>query len=107
MERKMRAGILPARLMAIITIQGQLCRGFMKLRRIVCVLVFFGALVRFGPVQAEDSFPGAEWERATLTESGWSEAGLAQARAFSDQLRSSAVMIVQHGKVVAEWGRYD
>jgi CubicO group peptidase (beta-lactamase class C family) len=76
----------------------------MKLRRIVCVLVFLGALVRFGAVQAEDSFPGAEWERAVLTERGWSEAGLAQARAFSDQIRSSAVIIVQHGKVVAEWG---
>ncbi len=76
----------------------------MKLRRLVCVLVFFGAPVRLGPAEAEDRFPGAEWERAALAESGWSEAGLAQARAFSDQLRSSAVMIVQHGKVVTEWG---
>jgi CubicO group peptidase (beta-lactamase class C family) len=38
------------------------------------------------------------------TELGWSEAGLAQARAFSDQIRSSTVFIVQRGKVVAEWG---
>jgi len=29
---------------------------------------------------------------------------LTQARAFSDQMRSSAVVIVEHGKVVAEWG---
>ena len=29
---------------------------------------------------------------------------MAQARAFSDQIRSSAVIIVHHGKVVAEWG---
>jgi CubicO group peptidase (beta-lactamase class C family) len=76
----------------------------MKLRRIVCTLVFLGALVRFGPAQAEDSFPGAEWERAAPTELGWSEAGLAQARAFSDQIRSSAVIVVHHGRVVAEWG---
>jgi CubicO group peptidase (beta-lactamase class C family) len=76
----------------------------MKLRRIVYALVFLGALVRLGPAQAEDIFPGAEWERAAVTERGWSEAGLAQARAFSDQIRSSAVIIVHHGKVVAEWG---
>ncbi|WP_257170363.1 serine hydrolase [Bradyrhizobium sp. SRS-191] len=29
---------------------------------------------------------------------------MAEARSFSDQLRSSAVVIVEHGKVVAEWG---
>jgi CubicO group peptidase (beta-lactamase class C family) len=76
----------------------------MRIRRIVFVLVLLGASVRFGPAGAEDSFPAAEWERATPAELGWSESGLAQARAFSDQLRSSAVVIVHHGKVVAEWG---
>jgi CubicO group peptidase (beta-lactamase class C family) len=76
----------------------------MTFRLVVCVLVVFGALVRSDPVRAEDSFPGAEWERAAPTELGWSEPGLAQARAFSDQIRSSAVIIVHHGKVVAEWG---
>jgi CubicO group peptidase (beta-lactamase class C family) len=76
----------------------------MKLRIIICLLVFFGALVRLGPAQAEDSFPGAEWDRAAPAESGWSEAVLAQARAFSEQIRSSAVILVHHGKVVAEWG---
>src|SRR5674476_961525 len=76
----------------------------MNIRRIVCVLVFLAALVRLGPARAEDGFPGAEWGHATPAELGWSEAGLAQARTFSDQLRSSAVVVVQHGKVVAEWG---
>jgi len=76
----------------------------MRILRIVFVFVLLGALVRFGPVAAEDSFPAAEWEHPTPAESGWSESGLAQARAFSDQIRSSAVVIVHHGKVVAEWG---
>jgi CubicO group peptidase (beta-lactamase class C family) len=76
----------------------------MNIRTIACVFVLFGVLVRLSPLRAEDSFPGAEWERATPVELGWSEAGLAQARAFSDQMRLSAVIIVQHGKVVAEWG---
>jgi CubicO group peptidase (beta-lactamase class C family) len=76
----------------------------MRIRRIVFVLVLLGASVRFGPAGAEDSFPAAEWERATPAELGWSETVLAQARAFSEQIRSSAVVIVHHGKVVAEWG---
>jgi CubicO group peptidase (beta-lactamase class C family) len=76
----------------------------MNLRHIIFVIGLFSALVQFGPVRAEGSLPGAEWDHATPAKSGWSEAGLAQARAFSDQIRSSAVIIVQHGKVVAEWG---
>jgi CubicO group peptidase (beta-lactamase class C family) len=76
----------------------------MHIRHIVWVSVLLAALVRFGPVRAEDSFPGTEWEHAAPAELGWSAAGLAQAKTFSDQIRSSAVLIVQHGKVVAEWG---
>ena len=76
----------------------------MYIRQIVFAVVLLGALVRFEAATAEDGFPAAEWERVTPAELGWSEAGLAQARSFSDQIRSSAVVIVQHGKVVAEWG---
>jgi CubicO group peptidase (beta-lactamase class C family) len=76
----------------------------MNVRHLIFGLVLFCALVRLGAARAEDGFPGAIWEHAAPSELGWSEAGLAQARAFSDQIRSSAVIIVQHGKVVAEWG---
>jgi len=76
----------------------------MSHRHLVVVLLLLGTLVWFAPVRAEDSFPGAEWEHAAPADTGWSETGLAQARAFSEQLRSSAVVIVQHGKVVTEWG---
>ncbi|WP_245448222.1 serine hydrolase domain-containing protein [Bradyrhizobium nitroreducens] len=76
----------------------------MYMRQIVFAVVLLGVLVRFGAAAAEDGFPAAEWERVTPAESGWSETELAQARSFSDQIRSSAVVIVQHGKVVAEWG---
>lgn len=55
-------------------------------------------MVRFDSARAEDSFPGAEWEHAAPADLGWSEPGLAQARAFSDAIRSSAVVIVQHGR---------
>jgi hypothetical protein len=42
----------------------------MNIRMIVCVFALLNALVQFGPVRAEDSFPGAEWERANPAESG-------------------------------------
>jgi CubicO group peptidase (beta-lactamase class C family) len=76
----------------------------MHIRQIVFTVAMLGALVRFGPATAEDGFPATEWERVTPDELGWSETELAQARSFSNQIRSSAVVIVQHGKVVAEWG---
>ena len=76
----------------------------MYIRQIVFAVVLLGALVRFGAAAAEEGFPAAEWERVTPAELGWSETELAQARSFSDQIHSSAVVIVQHGKVVAEWG---
>ena len=76
----------------------------MQVRHIALGFVLLGALLRGGAVSAEEHVPGAEWGRATVAESGWSEAGLAQARAFSNEIRSSAVFIVQHGRVVAEWG---
>jgi len=76
----------------------------MHIRQIVFAVALLGALVRCGPATAEDGFPAAEWERVSPAELGWSETELAQARSFSDQIRSSAVVIVQHGKVVAEWG---
>jgi CubicO group peptidase (beta-lactamase class C family) len=76
----------------------------MSVRHIIFVLALVGASVRFDPARAEDAFPGAEWVHATPAELGWSETWLAQARTFSDQIRSSAVIIVHHGKVVAEWG---
>jgi len=76
----------------------------MNLRIFLCVFVLLGAFVQPGATQAEGGFPGAEWEHADPAASGWSLTELAQARAFSEQIRSSAVMIVHHGKVVAEWG---
>lgn len=68
------------------------------------LIIFLCALAQSDRAAAEDHFPGAAWERVAPVEIGWSEEGLARARAFSDEIRSSAVMVVQRGKVVAEWG---
>ena len=49
-------------------------------------------------------WPGAQWERAAPAEHGWSTDLLARARAYSERAGSSAVTIVQHGRVVDESG---
>jgi CubicO group peptidase (beta-lactamase class C family) len=56
------------------------------------------------PAWAQDRFPGTEWARVSPAQSGWSEAGLAKAHDWSAQIHSTAVMVIHHGSVAAEWG---
>lgn len=47
-------------------------------------------------------FPGKEWERRRGP--NWSAAKLKEAREFSSMLKTAAVLIVQDGAIVDEWG---
>ena len=63
-----------------------------------------------GSTNSPDTFPGASWQRmTTLNEVGWSKERLAAARQFAetDSIHTSAVMIVQGGEVVDQWGDFD
>jgi CubicO group peptidase (beta-lactamase class C family) len=75
--------------------------------RAVRSLIIAGGIL-FGLAVAgrgEDArFPWAEWERVSPAVAGWSEEKLRQVREWSDHIGSTAVMIVQHGAVVSEWG---
>jgi CubicO group peptidase (beta-lactamase class C family) len=52
-----------------------------------------------------DNFPGAEFETTTPEAVGWSVDKLADAKSWSQKVApTAAVMIVQHGRIVAEWG---
>src|SRR5882762_10846302 len=53
---------------------------------------------------AEEHFPGPRWEHLPLDIAGWSSGKLAEAEAWSRQIGSTAVMIAQHGLVIAGWG---
>ncbi len=55
------------------------------------------------PAMAQ-TVPSAEWEYLSPEESGWSAEKLTEAEAFADEHDVSAVVVVQHGAVVAEWG---
>ena len=53
-------------------------------------------------------FPGKTWAKADSPEAlGWSRKKLAEAQAIADDIGSTAVMIVQHGKVIDAWGEID
>jgi CubicO group peptidase (beta-lactamase class C family) len=70
--------------------------------RLAALLFLIGVV---GAAQAADRFPGATWSSAPAGSNGWSAEGVAKARAWSERVApSAAVMIVQHGQVVAEWG---
>ncbi len=56
------------------------------------------------PAAAQDRFPGAEWSHVAAAQAGWSQPDLAKAQDWSQQIHSTAVMVIHHGAVVAEWG---
>lgn len=66
--------------------------------------ILFLLLLSPGAGHAEEQFPGLRWEPVSTETAGWSSDKLAEAEAWSRQIGSTAVMIVQHGLVVAEWG---
>jgi CubicO group peptidase (beta-lactamase class C family) len=55
-------------------------------------------------IAAEIVFPGKTWERADPADMGWSTSKLKAARDYARELGSTAVLIVQDGRIVASWG---
>jgi CubicO group peptidase (beta-lactamase class C family) len=71
------------------------------------------ALICFGlsaaavaePMAIEENFPGASFETTTPEAAGWSAETLEQAKSWSLAVApTAAVMIIQHGRIVAQWG---
>ena len=57
------------------------------------------------PARAAGDYPGVTWEHVrSLSEAGWSAAKLKAARQYSTTIPTDAVMIVEDGLVVSEWG---
>jgi CubicO group peptidase (beta-lactamase class C family) len=80
------------------------------LRFIFFITVSFLAACSFcSPVIALQKtviYPGESWQKAKSPELlGWSSEKLATARAYSEQIGSAAVMIVEDGIMVEAWGK--
>jgi len=77
--------------------------------RLFTAVMLFG-LAASAAVRAEsppivEHYPGKAFESTTPEAAGWSAEKLAEAESWSQQIApSAAVMIVQHGLVVAQWG---
>ena len=56
------------------------------------------------PAAGQPVFPGRDWQSGDAAAMGWSSPRLAAARDSASGMGASAVMIVQHGRVVASWG---
>ncbi|HUA61141.1 MAG TPA: serine hydrolase [Verrucomicrobiae bacterium] len=71
-------------------------------RNLTSLVAVFGLVI---PAIAADDYPGETWARvSSLSQAGWSAKKLAAAREYSASIGSSAVMIVEDGLVVSEWG---
>ncbi len=72
-------------------------------RRTLKIVV--AALLWSGPVVAQvQRYPGASWEQVPPAQSGWSAPRLDQAWERARAGGSTAVVVVQHGALVASWG---
>lgn len=78
----------------------------LAMRSVVRVAIAVTLLAATGPVPgaAKPVFPGATWEKVDPVASGWSRAKLMAARRYARDIRSTAVIIVQDGRVIASWG---
>lgn len=65
------------------------------------------ALCWCAPLWGDTVYPGERWERADPAALGWSVQQLAQAQEKAEEIGSAAVLVVQKGRVVAEWGEID
>jgi CubicO group peptidase (beta-lactamase class C family) len=73
----------------------------------VILAVVLCALPCMAPAQTAPRYPGAAWEQVPASQSGWSSTQLDVARNLSQGLGSTAVVVVQHGAIVASWGETD
>ena len=57
---------------------------------------------------SSDRYPGRTWSKyVTAEEAGWSSKKLQQARAYSVQIGSAAVLVVYDGAILVDWGNVD
>jgi CubicO group peptidase (beta-lactamase class C family) len=76
------------------------------------VVVLAGARAQSAPSSAThpNIFPGSSWQQiSSLEKAGWSKDKLLAARQYADadSIHTSAVMVVQGGELVDQWGDFD
>ena len=76
----------------------------MRLTRLVLLATLLAA-ARAGAQPAPATFPGDTWQRvADPTRIGWSKAGLDSVESMISRMNSSAMVVVEHGRIVYSHG---
>jgi CubicO group peptidase (beta-lactamase class C family) len=77
-------------------------------RRVVIPSAFLSLAVTAAPCESSpitERYPAAAFEATTPEAAGWSAEKLAEAKSWSQHFApTAAVMIIQHGLIVSEWG---
>jgi CubicO group peptidase (beta-lactamase class C family) len=80
-------------------------RASRRIFAVVTLLLLGICATQAEPSTIVDNFPGAAFETTTPEAAGWSAEKLTEAKSWSQRVEpTTAVMIVQHGRIVAEWG---
>ena len=77
------------------------------MRKWFCVAVFLLCVIATGKTAAQSShtvFPGNAWEKADPEQSGWSSSKLEEAHKYFETLPAGNVVVVDRGRIIAEWG---
>jgi CubicO group peptidase (beta-lactamase class C family) len=72
--------------------------------KLVCTLALLAIAAVAGAQTAAPAFPGAEWQRVSAKEAGFSEARLDALRAWLKTQKTTGVVVVSGGRVVLEHG---
>ena len=75
-----------------------------SLQRCLFIAITVGLSIAVAHAQGAARHSAGEWEQIEPSQSGWSAARLEQAKDWSQGIGSTAVVIVQHGAIVASWG---
>jgi enterochelin esterase-like enzyme len=80
----------------------------MKLYSFGLISAFTFTILFSGVLQAEQTYPGAGWEKAGSPEaSGWSTEKLKTVKKYADIYDTTSLLVITDGKIVAEWGSTD
>lgn len=83
----------------------------MKYLKILLALLLTVSTFSFGPIApkvSDNVFPGESWEHvADVSDYGYSQAGLEQAKAYADSINTAAVIVVVDGQILYEWGEVE
>ena len=77
---------------------------FVSGRRVLLAGLLFVVAAVSAVSAAEPVFPGETWQTADPRERGWSMSGLRKARRYFREMGSTALLIVQDGRIVVAWG---